>query len=384
MKRSEVSCPGVHLAAKDDIYLSMCFMGHYCQSECLPAIFPLLFHEKMAFEKIFRHAVDPGDIAVMLEYETVRIELVQLIPPVGDTLANVEEDARRFLFPEPKLVPSFSGVDREILMTRASHFPGIAPRLEFSTKTTIIECSADADITIYPNVVMRPLINRNRKHASRPRTSSPQRKQPQDVGRRRAGMRRERHSSTRLPSNIQRSQSLSHLRAGNAQHLSQVSLDSTAPGPADWVTTSNSQSLLASWPGASRSASSHRSALFASSSLALIRSSSTVRYSPTGIRKSLSTGLIGGISEDDSGSSETHDPLDYNQGPRPSRLWQSYREKARHSRSQSDSQREWDEVHERVQGLLTTPKAVQRLVSGATYYEIDKVLARRSISPGPP
>uniref|UniRef100_A0A3B4XNP6 Spermatogenesis-associated protein 6 N-terminal domain-containing protein n=1 Tax=Seriola lalandi dorsalis TaxID=1841481 RepID=A0A3B4XNP6_SERLL len=64
---NKVSCPGVHLQAKDDIYLSMCFMSQYRQSKCLPAVFPLLFHEKMMFEKIFRQAVDPGDIAVMLE-----------------------------------------------------------------------------------------------------------------------------------------------------------------------------------------------------------------------------------------------------------------------------------------------------------------------------
>ncbi|XP_029310725.1 spermatogenesis associated 6-like protein isoform X3 [Cottoperca gobio] len=154
LKFRAVSCPGVHLPAKDDIYLSMWFMGQYCQSECLPAVFPLLFHEKITFEKIFRHIVDPGDIAVMLEYETVTIELVQLIPPVTETLACFEEDARRFLFPEPKLVPCSSGVDREVLMTRAPHFRGIAPRLEFSTKTTIIECSVDAEMNIYPNVLM--------------------------------------------------------------------------------------------------------------------------------------------------------------------------------------------------------------------------------------
>lgn len=41
----------------------------------------------------------------------------------GDTLAWFEEDARSFLFPEPKLVPPFSGVAREVLMMRAAHFP---------------------------------------------------------------------------------------------------------------------------------------------------------------------------------------------------------------------------------------------------------------------
>ncbi|KAM9335368.1 spermatogenesis associated 6-like protein [Symphorus nematophorus] len=367
-----VSCPGVHLPAKDDIYLSMCFMGQYRQSECLPAVFPLLFHEKMTFEKIFRHAVDPGDIAVMLEYETVRVELVQLTPPVGDTLACFEEDARRFLFPEPKLVPSFSGVDREVLMIRAPHFPGIAPKLEFSTKTTILECSADAEANVYPNVLLTPVIRRSRKPSSRPRTCSPQRKQPQNHGRRRGGS----AYSARSPSYVSRSQSLSPIRAANAQRLAQCSLDA-----ADRDMSSTSQPMLSSWPGASRSASPHRSAVFTSSSSPLTRSSSTVRNSPNGRRKSFSSGLVGGMSEDDSSSSETHD---YTQGPDPSRLWQSYREQAGHSRSQSSSHREWEEVQERLRGLLTTPKAVRRLVYGATDYEIDTVLARRSISPGPP
>nr|XP_020450653.1 spermatogenesis associated 6-like protein isoform X3 [Monopterus albus]XP_020450654.1 spermatogenesis associated 6-like protein isoform X3 [Monopterus albus] len=389
-------------------------MGQYRQSEDLPAIFPLLVHEKMTFEKIFRHAVDPGDITVMLEYETVRIELVQLIPPAGDTLACFEEDARHFLFPEPRLVPSFSGVDREVLMSRAPHFPGIAPRLEFSTKTSIIECSANAEINIYRNVPMRPVIKRNR-------TSSPQRKQLQTIGRRRhGGMVRERHSSTTSLSHIARSQSLSPLSAENTQRLAQLSLDSAAPDTADWDATSTSQPMLASWPGTRRSALPHHSALVTSYSSPLTRSSSTVRFSPSGRRKSLSSGLesrtfgslvswstevcvyimprkkkrtsamtsekqvsllitpgrIGGIS-DDSSSSETND---CHNGPEPSALWRSYREQARHS----SSHREWEEVHERVRGLLTTPKAVRRLVYGATVSEIDSVFSRRSISPGPP
>ncbi|XP_049922938.1 spermatogenesis associated 6-like protein isoform X1 [Epinephelus moara] len=327
LKFRAVSCPGVHLPAKDDIYLSICFMGQYCQSECLPAVFPLLFHEMMTFEKIFRHAVDPGDIAVMLEYETVTIELVQLIPPVADTLAYFEEDTRRFLFPEPKLVPSFSGVDREILMTRAPHFQGIAPRLEFSTKTTIIECSADAEINIYPNVPMKPMIKRNRKPSSRPRSSSPQRRQPQTLGKKQGG-RAYRENRTRSLSHTPEPQSLSPLRTGNTKRLEQLSLDSTALDLADWDQTSISQN-------------------------------------------------VGGISESYSSSSETHDSLGYHQDHDSSGLWRSYR-------SQSSSHKEWEEVQERVRGLLTTPKAVRRLVYGATHSEVSEVLSRRSISPGPP
>lgn len=42
-------------------------------------------------------------------------------------------------------------------------FQGIAPKLEFSTKTTIIECSADAEVNVYPNVPMVNIILRGSK-----------------------------------------------------------------------------------------------------------------------------------------------------------------------------------------------------------------------------
>ncbi|XP_051799826.1 spermatogenesis associated 6-like protein [Acanthochromis polyacanthus] len=319
----------------------------------------------------------------MLEYETVGVELVQLIPPVGDTLACFEEDARTFLFPEPKLVPSFSGVDREVLMTRAPHFPGIAPRLEFSTKTTITECSPDAEINFYPNVPLRKVLKKNRRRSSRPRTTSPHQKQIQNLGRNRGGrVEGERRSIVRPSSH--RSQSLSPLRTGNIQRLARLSLESTPSSTTSWNKSSNNQPMLPSWPGASRSASPQRSAVFTSSSSPLTRSSSTVRFSPTAQRKSVSNGVVGGTSEDDSSSSETLDPSDCHRSSDPSVLRRSYRETSRHSRSESSSHREWEEVHERVRGLLTTPKAVHRLVYGASVSEVDEVLARRSISPGPP
>uniref|UniRef100_A0A8C7Y9R5 Spermatogenesis-associated protein 6 N-terminal domain-containing protein n=1 Tax=Oryzias sinensis TaxID=183150 RepID=A0A8C7Y9R5_9TELE len=55
----QVSCPGVHRPAKEDVYLSVFVTGQYHQSECLPAVFPLLFQEKMTFEKVRRKSVCP-------------------------------------------------------------------------------------------------------------------------------------------------------------------------------------------------------------------------------------------------------------------------------------------------------------------------------------
>ncbi|XP_038124422.1 spermatogenesis associated 6-like protein [Cyprinodon tularosa] len=361
VKLGAVSCPGVRLSAKNDIFLSMFFMDQLHQSESLPAVFPLLFHQKMTFEKIFRHAADPKDIALLLENETVRIELVQLIPPAGDTLAFYEEDARSFLFPEPKLVPPFSGLGREVLMTRAAHFRGIAPRLEFSTKTAITECPADTEVTVYPTAPLRAVFRRSRSFFRTSRSGPPE----VAGGWREDPMVRER-PCTSPPSYVPRSQSLSPLRAGNTR----------------WET---SPSAASAWPAAGRSASPECSALFTSlSSSPLPRSPSTAdfvvnRSSGTRGRLFLRGLQVRKTSELDSSYLEAQEPFGCPGGPVLPTLQPSCREPPRYG----SSHRTWEELNEQVRSLLSTPKAVRRLVFGATGAEIDEVLARRSISPGP-
>ncbi|XP_053558524.1 spermatogenesis associated 6-like protein [Bombina bombina] len=132
-----VTCPGVFLPEKDDIFLNVSILGQSKETSCLPAVFPLLFHDKMRFEKVFRKVVDPAIVAQHLESQTVIFELTQLTNRVGDILAFYEENTRDFLFPEPKLTPPYPGVDREVLMKAVPDFPGIAPKIEFSTQTVI-------------------------------------------------------------------------------------------------------------------------------------------------------------------------------------------------------------------------------------------------------
>ncbi|XP_029402016.1 spermatogenesis associated 6-like protein isoform X6 [Mus pahari] len=94
----------------------------------------------MRFEKVFEEAMDPGAVAELLESFLTRFELVQLVSPAWEELAYYEKNTRDFLFPEPKLAPSHLGMQREVLMKTAIWFPGIAPKIEFSTRTAILEC----------------------------------------------------------------------------------------------------------------------------------------------------------------------------------------------------------------------------------------------------
>ncbi|XP_075683622.1 spermatogenesis associated 6-like protein isoform X2 [Rhinoderma darwinii] len=136
-----VTCPGVFLPDKDDVFLNVSILGQSKETKCFPAVFPLLFHEKMRFEKVFQKAADPATVAELLQKCNAGFELIQLNHLGEDVLATYKENHRDFLFPEPKLTPPYPGVDREVLMKTVPGFPGIAPKVEFSTTTTIKETS---------------------------------------------------------------------------------------------------------------------------------------------------------------------------------------------------------------------------------------------------
>ncbi|XP_078417281.1 spermatogenesis-associated protein 6 isoform X1 [Cetorhinus maximus] len=143
LKIQAVTCPGVFLPEKNDVYVSVYMLGKFQKTKFLPSVFPLTFSDKMKIEKNFPEAMNPGDVADMLEMDTTKFELIQLTPPAGETLAIYEQNTREFLYPGRRLTPSYPGMDRELLMKRSIDFPGIAPRLEFSTTSIIKECPLD-------------------------------------------------------------------------------------------------------------------------------------------------------------------------------------------------------------------------------------------------
>ncbi|CAL8308167.1 unnamed protein product [Lota lota] len=133
-----ITCPGALLVQTEDVYLSVCVMGQYRKTHCVPSVFPLLFHYKMVFARTFPGVVDPADVSEQLESDISTLELIQMVPPEGEILATLEEGTRHFVFPGPRLTAREEAPERQILMRKSSSFPGIAPMVEFAT-TVVIE-----------------------------------------------------------------------------------------------------------------------------------------------------------------------------------------------------------------------------------------------------
>ncbi|KAJ8306144.1 hypothetical protein KUTeg_016689 [Tegillarca granosa] len=172
-----VSAPGVWLPSREDVYLSISVLGQYRNTKLLRAIFPLYFNERFIFEKVFYSALDPSEVVEYLEDDLVVFELLQLDSFGGAVrLASYSTNARDFLFPYPTLAPVYCSPGREILLGRTINFPGIAPKLEFTTTTTINE-SRTPEIDALDDALKEERRSRSRQRSrsrsrSRPRSRS--------------------------------------------------------------------------------------------------------------------------------------------------------------------------------------------------------------------
>ncbi|XP_078533525.1 spermatogenesis associated 6-like protein isoform X4 [Lissotriton helveticus] len=391
-----VTCPGVFLPEKDDIYLSVSMLDQWKETECLPPVFPLLFHEKMKFEKVFEDVTDPAAVAELLECEIVKFELTQLTPPVGEFLAFFEDNTREFLFPEPKLTPSYPGVGRELLMNTVRSFPGIAPKIEFSTRTAIKEFSADKKKRSREESKVHcrrdaPLSRRKNSHSPRKNSTTNDKHFAKAT----------QSSKSRSPSPYTRRR-MCELSNDNQQRLSQLSvgnfefksdIDARPPFVVRHVDSSKpvgekSSSQLRPQSSRHRSRSnSFEGPVKRALSFESLENSNESRK-VLGDSRELSTSEYGSSYLDSyefmnfPGNTSTGGAPECHRTSSPSDLKLRspiLSHSALSTRIPTDQSNTWESIHDRVRNLLTSSRAKQRLLSGVSSSEVDDVLKRRSI-----
>jgi len=142
-KLEAVTAPGTTLPTPGRVFVEVELFSKWIRSASVYPLFPLLLHERLSVSKIFPKLTDPGRLAEQLSGQLVTVRLMQETAFGDQVLASYSETARSFLFPTPKLSAGYPGVDREVILSRTSHYGGLLePKLEFSTKTTIKEITA--------------------------------------------------------------------------------------------------------------------------------------------------------------------------------------------------------------------------------------------------
>ena len=136
-----VTCPGVWLPKRHDVYLSVCFLGQYRKTCLASPTFPILYRESLRFEKTFHNVRSPSQVLRLLEGQHVLIELIQISPyhEEGILLAFYECSAKNFLYPRD--LSNANGINRFLLFEKTNDFPshGLSPRLEYRTFTSMAD-----------------------------------------------------------------------------------------------------------------------------------------------------------------------------------------------------------------------------------------------------
>ncbi|XP_046743242.1 spermatogenesis-associated protein 6 isoform X2 [Diprion similis] len=154
-----ITCPGVWLCPNGKIALQLNMFNNCIESHQITPIFPLLFHNKFTFKKVFTGVTTLADLQRSLEEEFFYAELIQWSKPNsrGVILATFETNLVDLLYPAPCFKGLLAGVDVDLLMEPTKYFPGIlAPKIEISTRTVIEEVIGICDSTATGAHVVNP------------------------------------------------------------------------------------------------------------------------------------------------------------------------------------------------------------------------------------
>lgn len=120
-----VTCPGVWLCPNGKVALRINTLNSYTETRRISPVFPLLFHEKFAFSKVFSQIASLTELQRTLEQELLYAELVQWATPAsrGIALATFETNLADLLYPVPCFKGLLAGVDIDLLMEPTKCFP---------------------------------------------------------------------------------------------------------------------------------------------------------------------------------------------------------------------------------------------------------------------
>ncbi|XP_032229584.1 uncharacterized protein LOC5505260 isoform X1 [Nematostella vectensis] len=178
-----ITCPGTFLRDYGYVYLKVNCMGLEVNTKSVPPTFPVFFHERLRFERVFKSCQDPAYVSIHLKGEDVLVELRQHDDYISDgyVIGHYANNARDFLYPA---VPTYPGTGRELTLFKTSLFnpiriTGQPLRLEFTTKTTIKEVPDPDDFISSDSGLEEPLtdsmLRASRRSISPSRSRSPTR-----------------------------------------------------------------------------------------------------------------------------------------------------------------------------------------------------------------
>ncbi|XP_012220626.2 spermatogenesis-associated protein 6 [Linepithema humile] len=154
-----VTCPGVWLCPNGKVALRIDTLDRREESRQVSPIFPLLFHDRFTFSKVFSRTVSLAELQRTLEQELLYAELIQWVTPGdrGIIMATFETNLADLLYPTSYFKGLLAGVDVDLLMEPTKCFPGIiAPKIEVSTKTVVEEVLGSYDTSMSKCYVVNP------------------------------------------------------------------------------------------------------------------------------------------------------------------------------------------------------------------------------------
>lgn len=132
------TCPGVWLCPDGYVSVQLKLFGDVAETKHVEPVFPILYHDKFVFQKLFPDIYYLTELQDALDKEILYVDLIQWSMTGPETvLATFKSTLMDLLYPSTCRRKT---TEADLLMDPTDAFPGIiSPKIETSTKTTVEE-----------------------------------------------------------------------------------------------------------------------------------------------------------------------------------------------------------------------------------------------------